>query len=55
VAEATAFNGGEGCWYDDGTVYLATKGDHRVWALDVGGEVMEVIYDAAMRLCNRRG
>ena len=47
VAEATAFNGGEGCWYDSGTVYLTTKGDDRVWALDVESETMEPIYDAA--------
>lgn len=46
VTAATAFNGGEGCWYDAGTVYLATKGDDRVWALDVEAEAMSVIYDA---------
>ena len=47
VPEATAFNGGEGCWYDTGTVYLTTKGDDRVWALDVADGTMDVIYDAA--------
>ncbi|MEL7208616.1 MAG: alkaline phosphatase PhoX, partial [Actinomycetota bacterium] len=46
VAEATAFNGGEGIWYDGGVVYLGTKGDDRVWALDVEAETMDVIYDA---------
>ena len=28
------FNGGEGIWYDGGTVYFSTKGDNRVWAYD---------------------
>src|SRR5919109_4093738 len=27
----SAFDGGEGCWYDGGLVYFATKGDNRVW------------------------
>jgi secreted PhoX family phosphatase len=47
LADSTAFNGGEGCWYDDGTTYLTTKGDDRVWAYDVEAEVMDVVYDAA--------
>ena len=28
-------------------MYLTTKGDDRVWALDVAAETMDVIYDAA--------
>jgi uncharacterized protein len=47
VPEATAFDGGEGCVYDDGKVYLTTKGDDRVWAHDVGAGTMTVLYDAA--------
>jgi uncharacterized protein len=36
---------GEGIWLDDGTVYLATTGDHRVHAYDTSGERLRVIYD----------
>ncbi|HEX9682827.1 MAG TPA: alkaline phosphatase PhoX [Acidimicrobiales bacterium] len=49
VPAATVFDGGEGCWYDSDTVYVATKGDRRVWALDVEDvdhPTIEVIYDA---------
>jgi hypothetical protein len=46
VPEATRFNGGEGAWYDDGTVYLTTKGDKRVWALDTKTRQVQVLYDA---------
>ncbi|EPX60316.1 hypothetical protein D187_001803 [Cystobacter fuscus DSM 2262] len=41
----TAFNGGEGCWYDSGTVYFTTKGDNRVWAYTVANSRLEVLYD----------
>ncbi|WP_426745914.1 alkaline phosphatase PhoX [Myxococcus faecalis] len=41
----TAFNGGEGCWYDSGTVYFTTKGDNRVWAHTPATGQVEVIYD----------
>jgi len=44
---ATAFDGGEGCSYRDGSVYLATKGDDRVWRLDTGSKRIEIIYDRA--------
>jgi secreted PhoX family phosphatase len=44
----TGFHGGEGCWYDDGLVYFATKGDNRVWTYDAATERLEVIYDAAL-------
>jgi uncharacterized protein len=47
VPEATRFDGGEGCVYDDGRVYLTTKGDDRVWVHDVAAATMEVLYDAA--------
>lgn len=41
----TSFDGGEGCTYADGAVYLTTKNDHRVWRYDVVEERIEVIYD----------
>jgi secreted PhoX family phosphatase len=45
VPATTAFNGGEGVWYDSDHVYFTTKGDNRVWALDVVAQKMELVYD----------
>ncbi len=47
VAGATTFDGGEGCLYDDGKIYITTKGDDRVWVHDVLAQTMTVLYDAA--------
>lgn len=47
VPGATPFDGGEGVLYDDGLVYLTTKGDDRVWVLDVEAQTMTVLYDAS--------
>jgi uncharacterized protein len=41
----TAFDGGEGCWYDSGSIYFTTKGDHRVWSYDDATRRLEVIHD----------
>jgi secreted PhoX family phosphatase len=41
----TAFNGGEGIWYDSGTVYFTTKGDNRVWSLDAATSELSLLYD----------
>ncbi len=41
----TVFNGGEGIWYDRGVVYVTTKGDNRVWALDCATQMLEILYD----------
>lgn len=47
IANGTAFNGGEGLWYADGKVWFTTKGDNRVWELDVRAtpNTIHVIYD----------
>jgi len=45
VPGAERFNGGEGCWYFEGTVYFTTKGDNRVWALDTNKNALELLYD----------
>jgi secreted PhoX family phosphatase len=42
-----AFNGGEGVWHDSGHVYFTTKGDNRVWDLDIARQRLSVLYDAA--------
>jgi secreted PhoX family phosphatase len=47
VPGATTFSGGEGAVYDDGRVYVTTKGDDRVWVHDVEAQTMSVLYDAA--------
>lgn len=41
----TPFDGGEGCWYDDGSIHFTTKGDDRVWLLDLDAQELSVIYD----------
>jgi uncharacterized protein len=45
---ASFFNGGEGLWIHAGTVYFATKGDNRVWALDTATSTLRVLYDDTM-------
>lgn len=46
VPASTAFNGGEGCWYQGGHVYFTTKGDHTVWDLDVAAQTLSIAYRA---------
>ena len=35
VSGAKTFNGGEGCHYADDTVWFTTKGDNRVWQVNL--------------------
>ncbi len=44
---ATPFAGGEGVLYRDGVVYLATKGDSRIWAVRPAERTIEELYDPA--------
>ena len=46
VPTAAVFDGGEGCWYDDGQVFFTCKGSNRVWAYDTTTQTMDIIYDA---------
>lgn len=48
VEGATAFDGGEGVWFDSDHVYFTTKGDNRVWDLDVAAQRLGVLYDAEL-------
>jgi secreted PhoX family phosphatase len=41
----TPFNGGEGIWFRDGVIYFSSKGDNRIWALDIVAQTLEAIYD----------
>ena len=47
VAGTRVFDGGEGMWFDSGTVYFSTKGDNRVWAHDTATGALGTIYDKA--------
>lgn len=46
ASSTSVFNGGEGCWYHQGTVSFTTKGDNRVWAYSVASQRLRVVYDA---------
>jgi uncharacterized protein len=41
------FDGGEGIWYDSGTVYFTTKGDNVVWAYETRTRTLDKVYDGA--------
>ncbi|MGH2785526.1 MAG: alkaline phosphatase PhoX [Actinomycetota bacterium] len=43
---STPFRGGEGCFHDDGIVYITTKGDNRVWRYFIATQTMDLLYDA---------
>ena len=45
LAAMKRFNGGEGIWFDSGHVYFSTKGDNRVWDVDVTAGRLSVLYD----------
>jgi hypothetical protein len=50
VTRSTAFAGGEGVWWHEGTVYFTTKGDDKVWAYNTESRRLRVIYDRAMQM-----
>lgn len=50
IASSTRFNGGEGIWYHQGSIYFTTKGDNRVWAYDVRQNHLSIVYNAALYL-----
>ena len=41
------FNGGEGAWVYAGTLFFTTKGDNRVWQLNLATGAISVLYEAA--------
>ncbi len=45
VKQSSLFKGGEGLWYYAGFVYFSTKGDNRIWSLDLDQQIIKVIYD----------
>jgi secreted PhoX family phosphatase len=46
VDGATRFDGGEGIWYDRGSIYFTTKGDNKVHHIDLDAQRHEVIWDS---------
>jgi hypothetical protein len=44
-AGTTAFNGGEGLWIEDRTLYFTTKGDKRVWEVNLSTWATSVLYN----------
>ena len=47
VPTSTAFNGGEGAWCARDTLWFTTKGDNRLWELDLSTSQLRVLYDAS--------
>jgi secreted PhoX family phosphatase len=48
VSGSKSFNGGEGCHYANDTVWFTTKGDNRVWQLDLLDNTYELAYDDSL-------
>ncbi|MEV2199232.1 alkaline phosphatase PhoX [Streptomyces fradiae] len=48
VSGAKRFNGGEGCHYANDTVWFTTKGDGRVWRLNLSASTYELAYDDSL-------
>jgi len=50
VPTSTAFNGGEGAWYGSDRVWFTTKGDDRLWEVDITTSAIRVLYEAGAHL-----
>ncbi|MDV5145545.1 DUF839 domain-containing protein [Streptomyces sp. SBC-4] len=48
VSGSKKFNGGEGCYYADDTVWFTTKGDNRVWQVNLATGTYELAYDDSL-------
>ncbi|WP_406305139.1 PhoX family protein [Streptomyces sp. NBC_00879] len=48
VSGAKHFNGGEGCHYANDTVWFTTKGDNRLWQLNLASSTYELAYDDSL-------
>ncbi|MBT2505051.1 DUF839 domain-containing protein [Streptomyces sp. ISL-98] len=48
VSGAKRFNGGEGCHYAGDTVWFTTKGDNRVWQINLLNSTYELAYDDSL-------
>lgn len=45
VSAAAHFDGGEGIWYHQQRLFFTTKGDNRVWELDLTTQQLSILYD----------
>ncbi|MFG2641734.1 alkaline phosphatase PhoX [Streptomyces sp. NPDC048370] len=48
VSGSKKFNGGEGCHYANDTVWFTTKGDNRLWQLNLTDNTYELAYDDSL-------
>ncbi|MFE5485227.1 alkaline phosphatase PhoX [Streptomyces sp. NPDC056527] len=48
VSGSKKFNGGEGCHYANDTVWFTTKGDNRLWQLNLASNTYELAYDDSL-------
>ncbi|WP_323371202.1 alkaline phosphatase PhoX [Streptomyces katsurahamanus] len=48
VSGAKKFSGGEGCYYADDRVWFTTKGDNRVWRLNLSDGTYALAYDDSL-------
>ncbi|MFD5947012.1 alkaline phosphatase PhoX [Streptomyces collinus] len=48
VSGSKSFNGGEGCHYANDAVWFTTKGDNRVWQLNLLNNTYELAYDDSL-------
>ncbi|MEU9706718.1 alkaline phosphatase PhoX [Streptomyces sp. NPDC047981] len=48
VSGSKKFNGGEGCHYANDTVWFTTKGDNRLWKLNLANSTYELAYDDSL-------
>ncbi|QKW10718.1 DUF839 domain-containing protein [Streptomyces sp. NA04227] len=48
VSGAKRFSGGEGCHYANDTVWFTTKGDNRLWQLNLSNNTYELAYDDSL-------
>ncbi|WP_328944757.1 PhoX family protein [Streptomyces sp. NBC_00250] len=48
VSGAKRFTGGEGCYYANDTVWFTTKGDNRVWQVNLASGTYELAYDDSL-------
>ena len=48
VSGSKSFNGGEGCYYAEDKVWFTTKGDNRVWQLNLLTNTYELAYDDSL-------
>ncbi|HYX32132.1 MAG TPA: alkaline phosphatase PhoX [Oligoflexus sp.] len=45
VKQSRGFNGGEGIWYHEGTIYFTSKGDDCVWSYSTTDQRLGLVYD----------